>query len=232
MGFDLYGVNPVIKQGSVKPEYPDEYPGHPGEYDSDTWPGTKNEYDQLLGAWLNKRRNDTQYQESINKYYEDINTYEKDNVGVYFRANVWYWRPVVDWLTHHIEVLDEEDIKHLSYNDGHIINETVAKIIGNTILHHNDEGLLDDWVQTHKIAQALRDKEECTICEGTGVRTDAIAKEVGLPVFTKHGIEGHKCNGCNGEGKKEAFENNYPYDKEVLLRFGKFTLESGGFQIC
>lgn len=231
MGFDLYGMNPVIKEGSIKPEMPETYPGHPGNYDSDCWL-SREEYEEDVRNWRHKRENDAEYQALLNKYYDDLHKYETENNGVYFRSNVWYWRPIVDWLVHHIEVLDEEDIKHLSYNDGHVINETVAKIIGNTIQHHNDEGLLDDWVQTHKIAQALKDKEDCSICEGTGVRTDAIAKEVGLPVFIKNGIEGHKCNGCDGEGKKEAFENNYPYDKEVLLRFGKFTLESGGFQIC
>jgi len=202
MGFDIYGMNPVIKEGSVKPERPGD---------------DVSMYDQ---------------QEVWDEYFNLLGKYEDENPGVYFRANVWFWRPIAEWLVKNIEVLDEEDIHGLSYNEGHIINENVAKIIGSTIKHHDEEGFIDEWIQHNKILQALRDKQECTICDGTGVRRDQIAIDVGLEPFTKNGIEGYKCNACNGEGVKEAFENNYPYSKKALVEFGIFASQSGGFQIC
>lgn len=37
-------------------------------------------------------------EEEKDKYMSDLNNYYKDNPGVYFRANVWSWRPIHDLI--------------------------------------------------------------------------------------------------------------------------------------
>lgn len=230
MGFDLYGIDPFIKEGYTKPEPLQEYPGHPGEYDSNCW--NRDEYDSALKEYYDTRNNDEEYQKLLRKYYNDLDNYKKDNPGIYFRSNVWYWRPVVEWLTEHIEVLDEDDLQGLSYNDGHIINVNVANIIAKTIAEHNKSGQLEEWVKHKKVEILMLGMENCELCEATGVRTDSIIFNAGLEPFTKNGREGFKCNGCNGEGQRPPFQSNYPYSANTLIQFGIFCGESGGFQIC
>ena len=164
--------------------------------------------------------------------YFDLKQDYYDNVpGAYFRANVWYWRPVAEFLYEHIEVLDEDDLEGLSCNSGHVINETVAKIIGKTIAEMDADGLIEEWVQNKKIVEVMKPKEDCYICEGTGVRTDnPMFGE--LEPYEKDGIKGLKCNGCDGEGKRAPWSSHYPYDTQKIVDFGKFASESGGFQIC
>ena len=231
MGFDIYGMNPVIKKGSVKPERPFEYPGYPEEYDSDTWSCSKEEYQELVKEWRYKRDNDLEYQALLSKYYEDVRAYEDENPGIYFRANVWWWRPIALFLEENMLFLSDEDIAGLAYNDSHIITKDKAERIGQHIKDLNEIGAVDAWVRDKKIAIVMIPKEDCTICEGTGVRTDE-PMFGHLEPYTKNDIEGLKCNGCNGEGKRDPWESNYPYDTEIILEFGKFAEESGGFQIC
>lgn len=230
MGFDLYGMNPVVRDGYSEPKRP-EYPGHPGEYNAETSSITEEEHIQLIRDYFRKRDSDPEFEKSYKKFLIDLGEYEDNNPGVYFRSNVWYWRPIVDWLLNHIEVLDEDDSDGLSHNSGYIINKNVATIIGSTIESHHEQGLLQEWVQKKKVEQLMRGKEPCTICDGTGVRTDLIGLQ-DLEPFVKDGVRGGKCNGCNGEGLREPFDNNYPYSEKALVDFGIFAKESGGFQIC
>ena len=126
--------------------------------------------------------------------------------------------------------LDEEDIEGMSCNSGHIVSADKANRIGQRIKDLNAIDEIDEWVRNKKIAIVMLSKEECTICEGTGVRTDnPLLGE--LEPFTKDGIVGLKCNGCSGEGTRDPWASNYPYDTKIILEFGKFALESGGFQI-
>ena len=229
MGFDIYGMNPVIRKDSIKPETPKEYPGHPGKYDSDCWL-SKAEYQKDLNEWRDKIENDIEYQALLSKYYDDLHKYETENDGVYFRANVWFWRPIALFLQEKMNFLDEEDIEGMSCNSGHIVSADKANRIGQRIKDLNAIDQIDEWVRNKKIAILMLPKEECTICEGTGVRTDnPLLGE--LEPFTKDGIAGLKCNGCNGKGTRDPWASNYPYDTEIILEFGKFALESGGFQI-
>jgi hypothetical protein len=225
MGFDIYGINPVIKEGSVEPVYPESTAY---EWD-DSLPTHQNEI--LRENFYESQRNDPELKAKRDQYFDDLAKYRKENPGVYFRSNVWFWRPIAHWLQTHIEVLDNEDLVGLLSNSGHVINNTVARIIGNTILDHDKEGLLEEWVHNNKISQALKDKEDCTLCNATGVRTDKIIMDVGLEPITKDGIEGFKCNGCNGEGVREPFDNYYTYEKQILIEFANFALNSGGFSI-
>jgi hypothetical protein len=40
------------------------------------------------------------------------------------------------------------------------------------------------------------------------------------------------CNGCGGEGKKDAWETHYYLELEDLEEFADFLENSGGFRIC
>jgi hypothetical protein len=75
MGFDLYGVKPKIKEGSVQPTRPD-------------WnTATETEKDE---------------------YYSALDSYEAENKGVYFRNNVWWWRPLAQYVIGHTKKYEEE----------------------------------------------------------------------------------------------------------------------------
>ena len=51
----------------------------------------------------------------------------KTDNGDYFRANVWYWRPLWQCVAYFCDdILSEEDIERGTYNDGYEYDETTA----------------------------------------------------------------------------------------------------------
>ena len=58
-------------------------------------------------------------------YWELKNDYERDNPGIYFRSNVWWWRTLWDYTCEVCwEILSEKDINAGQWNDGHKISKT------------------------------------------------------------------------------------------------------------
>ena len=67
------------------------------------------------------------------KYFKISNQWEADNVGVYFRNNVWWWRPLADLVIKLCKLLDEKQKDHLHDNGGYEYNEATANYIADTL---------------------------------------------------------------------------------------------------
>ena len=105
MGFDLHGMNP--QANTPKPTWDK---GDPFIADGDATivnPQLKEEYDDFIKSkW--------EWQEA--------------NDGAYFRNNVWFWRPLWNFVTGCCgDILSEKDIEQGYYNDGHKIGKLKAK---------------------------------------------------------------------------------------------------------
>lgn len=65
---------------------------------------------------------DTSTREEQDKYWELTQKYRDENPGVYFRANLWSWRPIAELITSVNEIYglgyDDKFISKLHYNDG------------------------------------------------------------------------------------------------------------------
>ena len=137
--------------------------------------------------------------------------------GEYFRNNVWWWRPLWDYV---IESCDLDEDVELSghFNDGVQIDELTARRIAKTLFSLLHDGTVANYQRKRDaLLEALPD-EECTHCNGTGVRDDSY-------------VQG-KCNGCNGTGKVRPFETWYSFSPENVSEFAHFCDKSGGFEIC
>jgi len=54
--------------------------------------------------------------------------------GDYFRANVWYWRPLWQCVAYFCDdILSEEDIERGTYNDGYEYDEKTAQKISDKL---------------------------------------------------------------------------------------------------
>ena len=70
------------------------------------------------------------FPERTDKDWEAYHDWQEENCGVYFRNNVWSWRP----LWHYVSsvcgnILTDKDIGSGTYNDGHRICKTKANRI-------------------------------------------------------------------------------------------------------
>ena len=74
------------------------------------------------------------FTERTDKHWAEYHEWQDDNCGVYFRNNVWSWRP----LWHYVSsvcgnILTDKDIGSGTYNDGHRICKTKANRIASRL---------------------------------------------------------------------------------------------------
>lgn len=161
----------------------------------------------------------------------------KNQVGEYFRRNVWGWRPLWDYCVNNYEDLVGEVNGH--YNDGDGLGEDGSLELARRIKKDLADGTAQAYIEKRNAYLAELERPECDICKGTGIRDDEVGVENGMPdaelstemkilVGRSHGT----CNGCRGEGKTDSWETHYFLDLDDLTEFAEFLENSGGFEIC
>ena len=164
------------------------------------------------------------------EYWKASDEYEEANPGIYFRNNVWWWRPLWNYVCDICDdILSPKDMEKGGWNNAARISKTKAKKIATRILMENKSGNLDKYAQKYKTDIEALDKETCTICDGVGMRTPPLLDMEGNAT-DQDTLQ--KCNGCEGTGKRESWAASYPFSVDNALRFAQFAKESGGFQIC
>ena len=75
-----------------------------------------------------------QFTERTDKHWAEYHDWQEENSGVYFRNNVWSWRPLWAFVSSVCDsILTEKDIESGSYNDGHVISKTKANRIASRL---------------------------------------------------------------------------------------------------
>ena len=81
-----------------------------------------------------------------NKWYED-------NPGVYFRNNVWWWRPLWGYISQVCaDILTDNDLQHGSFNDNHFISKAKCQKISRR---------LDKLIKDGDVAAYEKEYEKC-----------------------------------------------------------------------
>tara|TARA_Y100000296_G_C5143792_1_gene242530 strand:+ start:223 stop:795 length:573 start_codon:yes stop_codon:yes gene_type:complete len=168
---------------------------------------------QTMKDWSDKEK----------KMYEDYETWQEENSGVYFRNNVWWWRPLWHFVCRACEnILTEKDIERGSYNDGHKISKTKAGRIAKELFRLIETDQVKAYESMYKKELDSLEQVDCDICEATGKRQEP----------PKTGAGDTECNGCNGTGKKDDWNKSYPFSEDNVREFANFCANSGGFRIC
>ena len=87
--------------------------------------------------------------DDLGKYFEAKQQQEEDNPGIYFRNNVWWWRPLWDYVWKLCEddgIITREQYKEGHYNSGAEINIHQAELIALRLNHAIKMG----WVEEYK----------------------------------------------------------------------------------
>ena len=73
---------------------------------------------------------DNHTEEQLSNYWEEITAYRLAVEGDYFRNNVWWWRPLWDYICQECDnILTDKDKEYGQMNNGHVISKTKAKRI-------------------------------------------------------------------------------------------------------
>jgi len=159
-------------------------------------------------------------------------------VGEYFRRNVWGWRPLWDYcLERHGKVAGK--VKYGHSNDGDGLGKNGSLKLAGLLRQDLADGSAKDYIDQRNAYLAGLERLACELCEGTGIRSDEVGVENGMPdrelnetdrvlLGRSHGW----CNGCSGEGKREHFAVSYYLELDDIAEFAEFLENCGGFRIC
>ena len=135
MGMDVYGLKP--KKNTNQPNVLKVPEG------KDWWDSFQK---------MSKKEKDAYYI-AKDKYYED-------NPGVYFRNNVWYWRPLWDYVASKCShILDRDDYESGHSNSGHKINEEKAMGIAAVLYALLEDGSVKTAEEMHMEGEINSDKD-------------------------------------------------------------------------
>lgn len=159
------------------------------------------------------------------------------DAGEYFRNNVWYWRPLWSYCLKVGDAFLDPEVGH--DNSGDSVSADQAMLLAEMLKAEIESGRTAEYKRNYDAHLASLPRSECQYCEGTGIRSDGVGVNHGMPdrvlehdLAIMLGRTTGWCNACNGEGKVDAFETNYPFDVNNVIEFAEFCAESGGFQIC
>jgi hypothetical protein len=170
--------------------------------------------------------------EETTEYFEKVNEYQSQVVGDYFRSNVWWWRPLADYIIQYTNCVSHEDVKHWGYNDGHEVSEEEAKAIAKQLKHLIKTG------HTRKHAEDY--ERERKKAEDFNKRIEKKLKAFQRSVEKKMGKDNVAPNDYSDEDKdkwdslydKKKWGANYPFTVNHVTEFIEFAENSGGFRIC
>lgn len=165
-------------------------------------------------------------QEAKDKYFEAQTKYEEENPGQYFRNNVWFWRPLWDYVCEVCkDVMTREEMEAGGSNSGYSIPWL-------TVVDMTEKLYEEIAAKNHKKYETSHAKklkylpdEKCKYCEGTGIRSD-------LPTKENNYVVESGCNVCKGKGTNRPFQTNYPFSAKNVEEFTEFLWQSGGIRIC
>jgi len=136
MGFDIHGLDPVMREISE-----DKYP-------------TYTKYSKLeFKKRIDLFKTDSKLED---KYLDEYRLREKENCGMYFRNNCWWWRPLWNYVCGSCEdILDDDDMNGGSFNDGHEITEEKASAIAKRLFKLIANGDAKGYEDYHR-AESLK----------------------------------------------------------------------------
>tara|TARA_A100000172_G_scaffold78892_1_gene65037 strand:- start:128 stop:730 length:603 start_codon:yes stop_codon:yes gene_type:complete len=200
MGFDIYGLNPKVKEGSVKPTI----------------------------KWDDAETT----QEEKEAYIEAKRKYEDENVGEYFRNNVWWWRKLAQYIADNTGEVSGKDYHLWHENSGHEVDEDTAIRIADTLEALIKQGHTAEYQMIVEKSMAEAEEHNAKIEKELKALREKVIQITGneniAPADYPEDYNLHWEQLYN----QKSWADSYPFSVENVKDFADFCRQSGGFEIC
>jgi hypothetical protein len=165
--------------------------------------------------------------------------------GAYFRNNVWWWRPLAEYVC---EVAPDitAACEYWGSNDGGGLEEDDAKELAAALREEIASGRCKEYAEDYEARRKAAPRIPCRLCDATGARRDTVGVDAGFltktcPATVKDEDGGETphpragqagwCNACDGRGTQESYDSHYPFSVANVEEFCTFLEGCGGFEI-
>jgi|TARA_R110002012_G_C11474586_1_gene594341 hypothetical protein len=200
MGFDIYGLNPKVKEGSVKPTI--------------NWDDAETT------------------QEEKEAYLKALDKYEDENVGEYFRNNVWWWRRLAQYVYENTGEVTEDEYNEWHMNSGHKVDEDKAIRIADTLEALIKQGHTAEYQMTVEKMMNKADKHNAEIEKELKALREKVIKITGNKDIAPADYPEDYNHHWEQLYNQKSWNDSYPFTEENVQAFANFCRQSGGFEIC
>jgi len=169
--------------------------------------------------------------EERDEHFKKLTEYENEVVGDYFRSNVWWWRPLAQYVIEFTGCVDDKDAERWSYNDGHEVDDETAKAISNQLYALIEKGhtkkFEEEYEKERKISEKHNDKVEKELEKFCKSVYRKLGKSVAPADFPKADHDEWERI-----YHKKINDASYPFSVDLVKEFAEFCKYSGGFKIC
>ena len=138
MGFDVYGKAPIVPKQNVK------------EINS--------LHRKIQQVQTDPDMDTADKHEKVWAYEQTIETLSP---GIYFRNNIWWWRPLWMYISDICsDILTEKDMKTGTFNEGHFISKAKSKKIAKRIREEEKSGNLDLYCTSYNLERTSLPKDD------------------------------------------------------------------------
>lgn len=181
------------------------------------------------------KRPDNLYDESItkeeqDKYFEEQEQYQNQK-GTYFRNNVWWWRPLAEYVIRFTKVVSDKDAKMWHYNDQHLVNDQDAKMIAQQLDHLISSGHTKKYAEDfEKIRLEIAKKNE-EVEKELQEFSESVRKKLKVKSLAPADFPKKDKQLWDRIFDKRDNRGSYPFSLENVKEFAEFCRYSGGFTI-
>tara|TARA_R100000234_G_scaffold4267_1_gene3341 strand:- start:255 stop:848 length:594 start_codon:yes stop_codon:yes gene_type:complete len=171
-------------------------------------------------------------EEEKKAYFKAREKFDNENPGHYFRNNVWWWRPLANYVLQLMgNEFTEDEQASWHHNDGFEVSEEKAQKIADRLeqeLKTKRVKTVESFYQEkmkrasakNKVLEKKRNELEKIVWEKTGEKLAPVK----YPEPFKQQWEDIQ--------NQYDWNASYPFSEENVIDFMRFCRESGGFQIC
>ena len=170
--------------------------------------------------------------EETDKYFKEKSKYQEEVVGDYFRNNVWWWRPLANYVIKYTGCVEEEDAQMWGENSGHEVDDETAKQIHNQLQVLIESGHTKKFEADYEKERLKAEKHNDKVEKELKKFCKSVEKRLGKTNLAP--AEFPKADHDEWERiyHKRKWNASYPFSGENVKEFAEFCRFSGGFKIC
>jgi len=170
--------------------------------------------------------------EETDKYFKEKSKYQEEVVGDYFRNNVWWWRPLANYVIKYTGCVEEEDAQMWGENSGHEVDDETAKQIHNQLQVLIESGHTKKFEADYEKERLKAEKHNDKVEKELKKFCKSVEKRLGKTNLAP--AEFPKADHDEWERiyHKRKWNASYPFSVENVKEFAEFCRFSGGFKIC
>jgi hypothetical protein len=168
--------------------------------------------------------------EEQDNYFDKRDEYTSQS-GTYFRNNVWWWRPLADYVLRFTKVIPEDQQEAWGYNDCTEISQQDAEMISQQLDHLIKSGHCKIYADKFEKQRIKIEKQNDKIEKELDKFCKSVEKKLGKTNLAPNDFPEEDKKKWDNIYEKKNFNGNYPFSVDNVKEFSEFCKNSGGFTI-